>query len=404
MPITANSKTVITDGRDLVTDYLYYSSLVTSGSIGGQSRYQMGNTTVVTSSVGSANGPNGEFANVYYTFRGTQGQGSNYGYRAGGYLWTPPAVPEVDSNTIDRYPFAARVANAADVGDLPEQMTTARGGASSDTNGYVLQGRTPSNVNYISKFPFAAAITNATDVGDLPGIQGFMAGNSSNTHGYSTGGQLQPVPIAPAVPYANRVSRFPFASDGTATDIGSLTNNVLTHSSQTSDTHGYASGGLIIVPTNTQTNVIQRFPFATATITTSDVGDLTVTRDSLTGQSSDTHGYASGGRVPFSPPATAPPQNVIDRFPFAATTTNATDVGDMTTAKKLASGQSSFEHGYISGGNNQPGAGLSPPADPDDSNYFNTVERFPFAATTTNADDVGDLTEKAAGSASNLQY
>jgi hypothetical protein len=41
--------------------------------------------------------------------------------------------------------------------------------------------------------------------------------------------------------------------------------------------------------------------------------------------------------------------NTIDKFPFA-TDTNATDVGDLTTARRSVAGQSSTTFGYTSGG------------------------------------------------------
>ena len=66
-----------------------------------------------------------------------------------------------------------------------------------------------------------------------------------------------------------------------------------------------------------------------------DVGDLTVGRYAVSGQSSDTSGYTSGG---FAPTATPNTNNTIDKFPFA-TNANATDVGDLTVARFYVTGQ-----------------------------------------------------------------
>ena len=92
--------------------------------------------------------------------------------------------------------------------------------------------------------------------------------------------------------------------------------------------HGYTSGGYA----DAYSNVIDKFPFASDTNAT-DVGNLTVARYGVAGQSSSTYGYTSGGK-------TAAVTNVIDKFPFASDT-NATDVGDLTVARYYAAGQSS---------------------------------------------------------------
>ena len=78
------------------------------------------------------------------------------------------------------------------------------------------------------------------------------------------------------------------------------------------------------------TNVIEKFPFASDANAT-DVGDLTQARRNPAGQSSDASGYTSGGFVP-------PQVNTIDKFPFAADA-NATDVGDLTQARFIQTGQ-----------------------------------------------------------------
>jgi hypothetical protein len=78
---------------------------------------------------------------------------------------------------------------------------------------------------------------------------------------------------------------------------------------QSSTTHGYSSGGYI--PPSPRVNTIDKFPFASDTNAT-DVGDLIVARKSMTGQSSTASGYVSGG-YGGSPVASS---NVIDKFPF----------------------------------------------------------------------------------------
>ena len=68
---------------------------------------------------------------------------------------------------------------------------------------------------------------------------------------------------------------------------------------------------------------------------------MSVHRSSAAGQSSTTHGYASGGNPGNS--------NVIDKFSFT-TDGDATDVGDLSLGRQSLTGQSSTTHGYSSGG------------------------------------------------------
>jgi hypothetical protein len=130
---------------------------------------------------------------------------------------------------------------------------------------------------------------------------------------------------------------------------------------------GYTSGGF--APPGQQVNIIDKFPFASDANAT-DVGDLTIARRFAVGQSSTVSGYTSGGAPSIV--------NTIDKFPFSADA-NATDVGDLTQIRQAPTGQSSTESGYSS-------AGYSP------GGYSNTIDKFPFSSD-ANATDVGDLTQ-----------
>ena len=279
----------------------------------------------------------------------TQAQGSVSGYTSAG---TP------FSTTIDKFPFATD-GNATDVGDL----TQSRGetaGQSSDVSGYTSGGTGPIRFNTIDKFPFATD-ANATDVGDLTQARKSLTGQMSTASGYSSGGWVPS--------YVNTIDKFPFAADANATDVGDLPGDLGFGIGGTSSTvSGYTAGGFPSV------NRIEKFPFATDANAT-DVGDLTQGRFGNGGNSENSteNGYASGGAI--GPPTSY--ANTIDKFPFAADA-NATDVGDLTQAKKVAVSQSSTVSGYASGG-------IAPP-------NVNTIEKFPFA-TDANATDVGDLTQ-----------
>ena len=180
--------------------------------------------------------------------------------------------------------------------------------------------------------------------------------------GYASGGN------SPTL--SNVIDKFSFSVDGNATDVGDLTITNQYVSGQSSSESGYISGGITPVPGGTPTlhNIIEKFPFS-ADSNASDVGDLTQARYASTGQSSTVSGYTSGGL--------SPSLNTIDKFSFSADG-NATDVGDLTQARGFATGQSSTISGYVSGG--------------DSGSTTNTVDKFPFASD-TNATDVGDLTQ-----------
>lgn len=281
-------------------------------------------------------------------------QGDRDGYTTGG---SRPTY----SNTIEKFPFSTD-ASTIDVGDL---STTRRmlSGQSSATHGYTSGGQPYLGV--IDKFPFAASGGNASNIGNLSTNRANTAGSSSEFQGYASGGNTAP-PFTPKV----TIDKFPFSSDDNASNIGNLTQSRAYVAGQSSTTDGYVSGG----DTSPTSNVIDRFPFASDGNAV-DSGDLTQERDKGIGLSSTTHGYTSGG-IPSSGPNTN--VNTIDKFPFASNG-NASDVGDLTQARYSAAGQSSTTHGYTSGGI------VYPPFA-----YRNTIDKFPFSSD-TNATDVGDL-------------
>ena len=166
-------------------------------------------------------------------------------------------------------------------------------------------------------------------------ISGNAAPSSSqaqgSTSGYTSGGES-----TSTYSNVNTVDKFPFSADGNATDVGDLTLARDNLSGQSSSVSGYNSGG-----GPPDTNRIDKFPFSSDGNAT-DVGDLSAAKSRGTGQSSSDNGYHSGA-LP------APLKNTIDKFPFASDG-NATDVGDLTVGRYYAAGQSSTASGYTSGG------------------------------------------------------
>ena len=255
-------------------------------------------------------------------------QGSTSGYTSGGQ----------GSNVIDKYDYASD-GDATNVGDL----TTSRicVGQSSANHGYSTGYASGGVTNTaVDKFPFASDFTgNATDVGDLAVWLGLGAGQSSiaNGFGYHTGGNLQVSPYAAT----NNIQKFSFATDGDGTDVSDLSLSRGTMTGQSSSENGYTSGGIGAAGPSAREDVIDKFPFASDGDAT-EVGNFTIGRYGLSGQSSSTHGYSSGGFITT---------NRIDKFSFASNG-NASDVGDLTAGRyTYTAGTSSTASGYATGPN-----------------------------------------------------
>jgi hypothetical protein len=294
---------------------------------------------------------------------------------------------EIGAKTITTTPTGIRIgdslaANTQQQGYIAQANFTARelafgaGTFQGSVSGYVSGGApgytAPSST--IHKFPFASN-SNATTAGNLTTgkYRAGSVGQSSSVSGYTTGS----APNGPTF-RSNTIEKFPFATDGNGTDVGDLTIVVARISGQSSRTSGYSSGGTVPSPGAYQTNVINKFPFAADTNAT-DIGNLIAGKYGSAGQSSTTNGYVSGGGT--SPGGAV---NTIDKFPFA-TDTNATDVGDLSQSRGFTSGQSSTTNGYSSGGG--PTSGV-----------LNTIDKFPFSSD-TNATDIGDLSQARQGAA-----
>lgn len=223
-------------------------------------------------------------------------------------------------------------------------------------SGYTSGGRNPSTLDFntIDKFSFSSD-GSATDVGDVTQGRHGSSGQTSEVSGYTSGGAI-------STSYINIIDKFPFAVDANATDVGDLLLPARFVIGQSSSVSGYSSGGQ---DPSGNVNTIEKFPFSSDS-NSSDVGDLTVAKGSTAGQSSTTSGYVAGGGG----------TSTIDKFPFA-TDANATAVGNLTLVRFGGAGQSSTTSGYTSGGNFP---------------LIDTIDKFPFASD-GNATDVGNLTQ-----------
>jgi hypothetical protein len=138
---------------------------------------------------------------------------------------------------------------------------------------------------------------------------------------------------------------------------------------------GYTAGGAL-VPGYSDT--IDRYPFSSTSFTAADVGNLTVGKSDIEGCSSATYGYEAAGLTPTA-------TRVIERWPFALSITNASNIGNLTQQSGSTRGEAValvgselYGYGYSGGGETVPG-------------YSNTIDRWPFALSITNAVTVGTL-------------
>lgn len=175
---------------------------------------------------------------------------------------------------------------------------------------------------------------------------------------------------APAI--TNTVDKFSFSTPfTTATDVGDLSLARSGVTGQSSSSNGYSSGGNTVP--GAKTNTVDQFPFASPFVTGTDSGDLTQSKSDTAGQTSSTDGYVSGGIAPGSPSNVS----AIDRFPFSTPFTTATNIGSLTQARYGCSGSSSSTNGYTCGGYT--------------STPVNTIDQFPFSTPFVTGTDTGDL-------------
>lgn len=301
-------------------------------------------------------------------------QGETYGWTIGGY-----PGPANYHNQIQRFAFTPGAGNATDVADMNATKYTIATGKSA-THGLYFGGASyPGNAQQatVSKFPFASG-SNAVAGTDLSANR--SSGNRTPVQGDADYAYLVGHGVNGA--YSNEIVRIVTTVDAAETDVGDMTVPRNSHANSSSTTHGYTAGGYNWPNTpaeNDRKNVIDKFPFV-ATANATDVGDISGTRNNLIGTSSTTHGYVNGGDNPSQVQ-----QNIIEKYAFASDG-NSTDVGDLTTTRRNANGHSAPDKGFISSG------GVSSSA----ARYAD-IQSYPFASD-TNATDGGDLVT-AAGSA-----
>jgi hypothetical protein len=167
-----------------------------------------------------------------------------------------------DNASIYKFTYASET-DSLETQTLSGPLARATGSSSADA-GYVMGGvPTPTGGTNIAKFLFSSGAVSTS--GQLLSTIYDGSGTASSTHAYHAGG-------APGD--TNVIQKFPFSSDGNTTDVGDLTTGRAPKNSAgaQSATHGYTSGGYVYP--GSAGGIIDRFPFSSDG-NASDVGDLT---------------------------------------------------------------------------------------------------------------------------------
>jgi hypothetical protein len=297
-------------------------------------------------------------------------QGNDYGFVVGGRNYFPAA----ENDDIQRFPFAS-TAGATNLGNFPSSIIESSG-YSSETSGYVVGGSNqvgPSGNILICSIPYSSGLP-VTCVGCL--------GNPANRcpqglsapfygHGYTAGGKAAPVTTC------NQIHQYSFSSGGTTCDHADLACGVTSAQSHYTRDHGFVVGGFNqtlspFIPIGSSQNHMQCFPFASTTNAT-DIGELNTRLTDAAPVFSPTNAYNVGGYCSTNGSnITLRIKNVI-KYPFAAAT-SSTDIGNITPDGRAGiTGNSSQTGGYLSGGN---AAGPNPVA----CTQACCLSKFPFAS------------------------
>ena len=246
-------------------------------------------------------------------------------------------------------------------------------GAGNKTRGIHYSGTGSSGTIQSARYVEFKTRGNFADFGDATATRQIVGCAANNTR-LLAGGGATPSNV-------NTIDYITIGTLGNAADFGDLTAARKPLAASSSNTRAVWAGGNNPDPTN----VMDYVTIATVGNAT-DFGDLSVARRNGASANSTTRIVFAGGR---SNPSPATESNVID-YITTATTGNATDFGDLTSARLAARGVSNTTRGCFMGGLETPGGNVN-------------IIDFVTIGSTGNASDFGDLITavRGGGSASN---
>ena len=286
---------------------------------------------------------------------------------AGGYA-PSGTTPNASIDTVDAFTIET-LGNAADFNDLSSTRSGATG-LSDTTRCFACGGVGPlasqySTITNIIEFCSFAHNGGFIDFGDLSDTQGFQAGVMDKTRGILAGGSYG---------YTNVIEYITMQSSGDTKDFGDLaiTNKIGTAGGFNSSTRGYILGGArYLAPDTASFNTIQVVTISTTGDAT-DFGDMLYDNYSHGAGSNAIRGIKGGGYGP----------NYTSRIEFLTLSSS----GNMVYFGDLARGGGSNKQAAASPTRFVIGGGYVPP-----SPFVNSLD-FVQIATTGDATDFGDLT------------
>ena len=255
--------------------------------------------------------------------------------------------------------------NATDFGDLAQQNSGSNGGASSTTRAVIAGGYEQPAASLTDRLQFVILSSGggANNFGNLAnGNNSAIGCASNNTRGIFYGGNNPEY-----VPFLSQIN---LQSLGTDSNFGSTLVAQRNAAGVASPTRAVFAGG---DASTGNLFTIQSIEFATLG-TPIPFGELTDDRTGHTVASSGIRGVFAGGKAP----------GVVNTMEFItiATEGNGTDFGDLSVAKRNMAGNSNSVRGTFAGGH----TGAS-----GTGNNINVIE-FITIASTGDAADFGDLT------------
>ena len=291
--------------------------------------------------------------------------GGARGLVAAGYT---PSPTFTDFNTIDYFNIST-TGNAIDFGDISQDKFDLAGQTSSRTRaifGGGYEGGQPrrNSIDFVT----IASTGDATDFGDLDNGRFESSGVGNDTRGVFG-------PCENPSTTQNVIQYITFATTGNATDFGDNTIETGTkkQASMCSTTRGIFAGGQNVPTPSSFYDIIEYITTAT-TGNATDFGDLLAANFMCTGVSDATRGVIGGGNGPSTSGANF---NVI-QFVTMASTGNAANFGDLTTANQRSGGMSNSIRGIFAGG-----------SAPASQNFVNSIDKITIQ-TLGDATDFGD--------------
>jgi hypothetical protein len=289
----------------------------------------------------------GLISNISYINISTQGNSLNFGnLSAGNELFgscssstrgifgggrVPTYTNAIEYITIASEGNSINFGTLSTIGRLTDSL-------SSSTRGVFVCGFTPSaplsgNTNTIDYIQIST-LGNALDFGDASESKRVLGGFASSTRGVFAGGFISDS--------VKTIQYITFASTGNAIRFGDLTQEAYGNSGCSNSTRGLFGGLTSLNPGNVIHNIIEYVTIA-STGNSTDFGDLTIARYSLSASSSQTRAvWCGGGALPAVTNV-----NTID-FVTIATTGNAIDFGDHLFTGRYGAGCSD-SHGGLGG-------------------------------------------------------